>query len=36
VLDADVSRERHILSGCTACEYRVRFDRHSAPVEENA
>jgi DeoR family transcriptional regulator, suf operon transcriptional repressor len=36
VLDADISRERHILNGCTACEYRVRFDRHSAPVEENA
>jgi DeoR family suf operon transcriptional repressor len=26
VLGAEVSRERHILNGCSACEYRVRFD----------
>jgi DeoR family transcriptional regulator, suf operon transcriptional repressor len=25
-LGASVQRERHILNGCTACEYRVRFD----------
>ena len=37
VLGAEVSRERHILNGCTACEYRVRFDNSvAAPVEENA
>jgi DeoR family suf operon transcriptional repressor len=36
VLDADVRRERHILSGCTACEYRVRLGAPTAPVEENA
>jgi DeoR family transcriptional regulator, suf operon transcriptional repressor len=36
VLNADVRRERHILSGCTACEYRVRFSAPVAPLEENA
>jgi DeoR family transcriptional regulator, suf operon transcriptional repressor len=36
VLNADVRRERHILSGCTACEYRVRFGGPAAPHEENA
>jgi DeoR family transcriptional regulator, suf operon transcriptional repressor len=36
VLDADVRRERHILSGCTACEYRVRLGAPPAPVEESA
>jgi len=36
VLNADVRRERHILSGCTACEYRVRFGGPAASVEENA
>jgi DeoR family transcriptional regulator, suf operon transcriptional repressor len=33
VLNAEVTRERHILNGCTACEYRVRLA--PAPVEEN-
>jgi DeoR family transcriptional regulator, suf operon transcriptional repressor len=27
VLDAEVERTGHILSGCPACEYRVRFSR---------
>jgi DeoR family transcriptional regulator, suf operon transcriptional repressor len=36
VLNAEVRRERHILSGCTACEYRVRFSAPVAPLEENA
>jgi DeoR family suf operon transcriptional repressor len=36
VLNADVHRERHILSGCTACEYRVRFGGPTAPRQENA
>jgi DeoR family suf operon transcriptional repressor len=26
VLGGQVERERHILNGCSACEYRVRFD----------
>ena len=26
VLGAPVQRRRHILSGCTACEYHVQFD----------
>jgi DeoR family suf operon transcriptional repressor len=30
VLGADVDRQGHILSGCSACEYRVRF----TPAEE--
>ncbi|HEY6074360.1 MAG TPA: hypothetical protein VIV15_13465, partial [Anaerolineales bacterium] len=25
VLDAEVQRQEHILSGCNACEYRVHF-----------
>jgi len=24
-LDADIDRHGHILSGCSACEYRVQF-----------
>jgi DeoR family suf operon transcriptional repressor len=37
VLGAEVSRERHILNGCTACEYKVRFDNPvAAPLEEKA
>lgn len=30
VLGGEVHRERHILSGCSACEYRVRFSTPSA------
>ena len=26
-LDADIDRHEHILSGCSACEYRVQFPR---------
>jgi predicted ArsR family transcriptional regulator len=26
VLGGQVQRERHILTGCSACEYRVRFE----------
>jgi DeoR family transcriptional regulator, suf operon transcriptional repressor len=26
VLGGEIRRERHILNGCSACEYRVRFD----------
>jgi DeoR family transcriptional regulator, suf operon transcriptional repressor len=36
VLQADVRRERHILSGCTACEYRVRVSDTPVPLEKNA
>jgi DeoR family suf operon transcriptional repressor len=36
VLNADVQRKRHILNGCTACEYRVRHAGPEAPVEDNA
>jgi DeoR family suf operon transcriptional repressor len=37
VLGGQVSRERHILNGCTACEYKVRFDNPVAgPLEEKA
>jgi len=37
VLGAEVTRARHILNGCTACEYRVRFDNPVVvPVEEKA
>jgi len=36
VLNADVRRKRHILNGCTACEYRVRPAGSDAPVEDNA
>jgi DeoR family suf operon transcriptional repressor len=32
-LDAEVDRHQHILSGCSACEYRVRF---KAPNESRA
>lgn len=31
VLDAQVDRQGHILSGCSACEYRVRFSAADAP-----
>jgi DeoR family suf operon transcriptional repressor len=39
VLDAQVDRQEHILSGCSACEYRVRFSaadsaRAGKPVQE--
>ena len=30
-LDAEVDRHEHILSGCSACEYRVRFSAANAP-----
>jgi predicted ArsR family transcriptional regulator len=36
VLQADIRRERHILSGCTACEYRVRVSGTPVPLEKNA
>ena len=36
VLNADVRRKRHILNGCTACEYRVRPAGSEAAVEGNA
>jgi DeoR family suf operon transcriptional repressor len=37
VLGGAVQRERHILSGCNACEYRVNFEEPSAPSRgENA
>jgi predicted ArsR family transcriptional regulator len=32
VLGAEVHRERHILAGCSACEYRIRFN--SPPASE--
>ena len=32
VLAAAVERESHILSGCTACEYSVRFPTESGPA----
>jgi DeoR family transcriptional regulator, suf operon transcriptional repressor len=35
VLGAEVDRQEHILSGCSACEYRVRFTSPS-PAEEAA
>jgi predicted ArsR family transcriptional regulator len=37
VLGGDVHRERHILAGCSACEYRVRFKPATAdqPAQEN-
>jgi|tagenome__1003787_1003787.scaffolds.fasta_scaffold19971035_1 DeoR family transcriptional regulator, suf operon transcriptional repressor len=37
VLGGDVHRERHILAGCNACEYRVRFKPATAdqPAQEN-
>jgi DeoR family suf operon transcriptional repressor len=36
VLGAEVDRQEHILSGCSACEYRVRFNspgKEAAPQE---
>jgi DeoR family suf operon transcriptional repressor len=33
VLRADVQREQHILAGCNACEYRVRFKPTHPPQE---
>jgi hypothetical protein len=33
VLGADVDRHEHILSGCSACEYRIRF---TTPEEKTA
>ena len=33
VLGAQVSRERHIVSGCNACEYAVSFPRPAPPSE---
>jgi DeoR family transcriptional regulator, suf operon transcriptional repressor len=37
VLGRGVQRERHILSGCSACEYRVNLEEPSAPLRgENA
>ena len=30
-LGAEVDRQGHILSGCSACEYRVRFSAANAP-----
>lgn len=36
VLGGAVNRERHILGGCSACEYRVNFEERHAPKEENA
>jgi DeoR family transcriptional regulator, suf operon transcriptional repressor len=37
VLGGAVKRERHILSGCSACEYRVHLEEPSAPsLGENA
>jgi predicted ArsR family transcriptional regulator len=32
VLGAEVDRREHILGGCSACEYRVRFSPAVAPV----
>jgi DeoR family suf operon transcriptional repressor len=37
VLGGEVQRKRHILSGCSACEYRVHLEEPSAPSRgENA
>ena len=36
VLGAEVDREGHILSGCNACEYRVRFASSTEPVVPDA
>ena len=33
-LGAEVDRQGHILSGCSACEYRVRFSAESAGPDE--
>jgi hypothetical protein len=32
VLAAAVHRESHMLDGCTACEYRVRFPEMEEPT----
>jgi DeoR family transcriptional regulator, suf operon transcriptional repressor len=32
VLSAEVERREHILEGCSACEYRVRFTQSEAPA----
>ena len=32
VLGGAVHRNRHILSGCSACEYRISFEEPSAPT----
>ena len=32
VLSAEVERREHILGGCSACEYRVRFTQSEAPA----
>jgi DeoR family suf operon transcriptional repressor len=34
VLGAEVDRREHILSGCSACEYRVRFRAPAAPPSQ--
>jgi DeoR family transcriptional regulator, suf operon transcriptional repressor len=36
VLQADVRRERHILNGCTSCEYRVRPIAGAVSLEGSA
>jgi DeoR family transcriptional regulator, suf operon transcriptional repressor len=39
VLGAEVDRQKHILSGCSACEYRVRFtssEEKAAPDERGS
>ena len=33
VLGGIVQREKHILSGCSACEYRVSFEEQPAPLK---
>ncbi len=32
-LGAEVDRQEHILSGCSACEYRVRFSAHASGAD---
>jgi DeoR family transcriptional regulator, suf operon transcriptional repressor len=34
VLGAEVDRREHILSGCSACEYKVRFSAPAAPLSQ--
>jgi DeoR family transcriptional regulator, suf operon transcriptional repressor len=36
VLGADVDRQGHILSGCSACEYRVRFTAPDGKITSSA
>ncbi|MDF3053225.1 MAG: putative transcriptional regulator, partial [Geminicoccaceae bacterium] len=36
VLGGVVHREKHILSGCSACEYRVSFEEQAAPIKEES